>query len=338
MDWRGKKVLVTGGAGPIGSHLVDALVKRRASVKVVDDLSTGKRDNLKTLLSTGMVPIVQADLRDPMVAHEATAGRDFVFHLAAAHGGRGYVDSHPGECATNFGLDGTVFRSCRENKVGKVVFASSGCIYPLNMQTDPNKITKLKESMAGPPFSPDGTYGMAKLAAEETLRAFFKEWGMKSVSLRYFTVYGPRCGLSHAVMAILARYYTQQPKIEAWGNGSQVRNWTYISDIVEGTILAAEMVDNGKAINLGTTESITVKQCMEYASQIFEHDAPHAFKPDMPVGPLARVCDNALAKELLGWEPQVPFKEGVRLTAEWMANHLDKEETRKLLSGDLTAR
>src|SRR5712691_11373940 len=126
MNWSGKKVLVTGGASFIGSHLVEALLERGAWVRVVDDLSSGKREHLQHRLHNGTIDFVHGDLRDLGVAQKAVEGMNIVFHLAADHGGRGYVDLHQAACATNLLLDGLVFRACYQAKVEKVVYASSG--------------------------------------------------------------------------------------------------------------------------------------------------------------------------------------------------------------------
>src|SRR6266511_2638224 len=128
MDWHGRKVLVTGGASFIGSHLVEALLKRGAWVRIVDDLGSGKLEHIQPHLQNGGAQFVKANLRDPGVAERAVEGMSIVFHLAADHGGRGYVDLHQAACATNLVLDGIVFRACRKASVEKVVYASSGCV------------------------------------------------------------------------------------------------------------------------------------------------------------------------------------------------------------------
>src|SRR6266508_1474753 len=127
MTWNGRMVLVTGGASFIGSHLVDALLKRGARVRVVDDLSSGRLNNVEAYVKEGRLELLQNDLRDSGVAERAVEGISVVFHLAADHGGRGYVDLHQAACATNLALDGGLFLAAREAGVQKVVFASSGC-------------------------------------------------------------------------------------------------------------------------------------------------------------------------------------------------------------------
>jgi nucleoside-diphosphate-sugar epimerase len=339
VNWEGRNVLVTGGASFIGSHLVDALVARGASVRVVDNLSSGRLDNIKTQLDAGRVEFLKADLLEPGVAHEAVQGADVVFHLAADHGGRGYVDLHQAACATNLALDGMLFNACYRAAVGKVVFASSGCVYPNSLQTNPKEEVYLTEDLVGPPYEADNMYGWAKLMGELTLRAYYRDWGMKSACCRYFTVFGPRGHENHAVIAMIARSFVDQNPFVVWGNGQQVRNWTFVDDIVRGTILAAESIDDGTAVNLGTMERTrvvdAVREVLRYTGK--EH-LQLKFHPEMPTGPMNRVADNSLAKKMLGWEPQVKFIDGLHQTTDWYYHEKDRDEVMASLGVRLTER
>ncbi len=164
MDWSTRKTLITGGASFIGSHLVDALLERGASVRIIDDLSSGHLSNIQGHLEKGEVEFVEADLRTPGIAQQAVDGIDVVFHLAADHGGRGYVDLHQAACATNMALDGMLFLACREASVEKIVYASSGCVYPNFLQNDPKEEIYLTEDKVVPPYDADNLYGWAKLS------------------------------------------------------------------------------------------------------------------------------------------------------------------------------
>jgi len=336
--WTGKLALVTGGASFIGSTLTDQLLARGAMVRIVDDLSSGHLDNIRGHLGGGHVDFLHADLREPGVARAAMHGVDTLFHLAADHGGRGYVDLHQAGPASNFFLDGLVFAEALRAKVKKVVFASSGCVYPNFLQSDTHKEIYLTEDMTKGPKDADNTYGWAKLMGEITLQAYAKEHGMGSASCRYFTVYGPRGVENHAVIAMIARAFLGQNPFEIWGDGSQIRNWTYIDDIVEGTILAGEKINDGTAINLGTMERITVLECAKMVCDFTKHKAEIKKRPDMPTGPLNRVADNAFAKRLLGWEPKVPFREGLKRTIDWYYSTKDRKEVERIFGRMLTER
>ncbi len=338
MEWKDRSVLVTGGTSFIGSRLVDALLERGARVRVIDDLSSGRLENIRARIETGQVALMQADLKQPGVAERAVEGISVVFHLAADHGGRGYVDLHQAACATNLMLDGMVFAACRKAGVEKVVYASSGCVYPNHLQADPNEILYLTEDMVGPPYDADNMYGWAKLMGEMTLRSYYRDWGMKSASCRYFTVYGPRGVENHAVIAMIARAFIGQDPFVVWGTGEQVRNWTYIDDIVRGTILAAEHIDDGTAVNLGTMERIKVIDAVQEVLRYTSRKAKIEFHPEMPTGPLNRVADNSLAKELLGWQAEVKFMEGLHRTIDWYFSTKKQDQVSGVLERMLTER
>ena len=331
-DWTGRATLVTGGASFIGSALVDELVARGANVRVVDDLSSGRLENIQQHVERAAVEFIEDDLRRPGAGERAVEGTSVVFHLAADHGGRGYVDLHQAPCASNLALDGNLFLACRAAAVDKVVYASSGCVYPNFAQADPNEEIYLREELADePPFDADNMYGYAKLMGELSLKAYAREWGIKSASCRYFTVYGERGKEDHAVMAMIARAFVEQSPFLVWGNGEQVRNWTYVGDIVRGTILAAERIDDGTAVNLGTMERTrvidAVREVLRYTGKELEIE----FQPEMPTGPMNRVADNARARQLLGWEPQMSFREGLHRTIDWYFAEKEPVEVRELL-------
>jgi nucleoside-diphosphate-sugar epimerase len=338
MDLNGAPTLVTGGTSFIGSHLVERLLERGATVRVVDNLSSGRLENVRPFIDTGAVEFIEGDLLDQGIARKVLEGMRLVFHLAADHGGRGYVDLHQSACATNLALDGMLFEAAAQASVEKIVYASSGCVYPNFRGQDPNEMLYLTEDMVGPPFDADNMYGWAKLMAEMTLQSYVRERGMKAASCRYFTVYGERGKEDHAVIAMIARAFIKQDPFVVWGNGEQIRNWTYVGDIVEGTIRAAETIDDGTAVNLGTMERTRVIDAVHEVMQHTGHEAEVELHPEMPTGPLNRVADNALAKKLMDWEPSVSFIDGLHRTIDWYYSTKDASEVAASLEGSLTER
>lgn len=339
MDWSSKRILVTGGASFIGRHLVDRLLQLGARrIRIVDDLSSGELTNIDHFLESGAIELMRADLLEPDVPRDAVSGIDLVFHLAAIHGGRGYVELHQAECAKNLTLDGMLIKAAHEAGVEKFVFASSGCVYPNYLQQDLGWELYLTEDMVGPPYDADGAYGWAKLMAELTLRAYHERYGMRSASCRFFTVYGEHGVENHAVMAMIARSFIGQDPFEVWGDGRQLRNWTYVGDIVDGMVLCAERIDDGTAVNLGTSERTSVLEAVQEVLRYTGHRAEIRLRPDMPTGPLNRIASNRLARELLGWEPRVRFIDGLHRTVDWYFASRDRDQVRGYLDRMLTDR
>lgn len=339
MNWPMQHVLVTGGASFISSHLIDHLVAKGARrVRVVDDLTSGRLANIQHHIDAGIVEFRREDLLHPGVAQRAVEGIDVVFHLAAIHGGRGFVDLHQAACAQNLAMDGMLVKAAYEAGVGKFVFASSGCVYPNFIQQDVTKELYLTEEMVGPPYDADNMYGWAKLMTEMTLQAYHKDFGFKSASCRFFTVYGERGVENHAVIAMIARAFVKQNPFEVWGDGTQIRNWTYVGDIVSGMVLAAEKIDDGTAINLGTEERTRVIDAVHEVLRVTGHQADIKLLTHMPTGPLNRVASNRLARELLGWEPKMKFMDGLHRTIDWYFGEKKREDVGGYLAEMLTER
>ena len=341
--WKDKSVLVTGGASFIGSHLVDRLVGYGANVRVADDLSSGKLENLDLSLSS--VQFLEGDLRKSEFTALCMEGIEVVFHLAACHGGRGFIDSHPADCALNMVLDGTVFQEAFRAGVQKVCFASSACVYPVQHQVKPESesVIYLKEEWADPfkegCASSDGEYGWAKLMGEMMLRAYWKQYGLKSVSCRLFTAYGERENETHAVIALIAKAFVKMDPYEIWGDGQQDRNFTYVGDIADGMIRAAEEVEDASAVNIGTAEHIKI---IDSARMIFDATGfnPNEIFFDLskPVGVYSRAADLTRTRAVLGWEPQTKFHDGLNRTIEWYFKTRDRSEVTERMGLLLTER
>jgi len=321
--WKSKRVVVTGGASFIGSHLVDRLVELEADVTVVDNFSSGKIENLQKSIS--MIKIVKMDLEfdDFNDIVKVFEGNDIVFHLAAVHGGRGYIETHPADVTSNLVIDHRTFEASLKAGVEKVVYASSACVYPPRLQSKVGSDYLLNEGDSDPfkldeYLSADVEYGWAKLMGEIQLIAFVKQYGLKGVSLRFVTVYGPRENETHAIIALIYKTLENMDPFIIWGSGEQERDFTYVSDIVEGMILAAEKVDDGSPINLGTGRKYKIKYVAEKIFEIMNwRPSKIIYDTSKPIGVLSRGLDITRAKQLLGWKPKVSLEEGLRKTIEW---------------------
>jgi len=321
--YEGRRVLVTGGASFIGSHLVDKLVKLGAEVTVIDNLSSGRLDNLQD--SINKIKFFKVDLEYAPFDKLARLfkGHELVFHLAAVHGGRGFIDTHPADVCSNFVIDHRTFEASYRAGVEKVLYASSACVYPPELQAKVGSEYLLREedsdiSNPGNFLSADREYGWTKLMGELQLLAFIKQYGLKGCSVRFVTVYGPRENETHAIIALIYKAFERMDPYVIWGTGEQERDFTYVEDIVEGTLLAAEKIDDGRPINLGTGRRYKLK---EVAEKIFEimgwRPKKIIFDTSKPVGVMSRALDIRRAWELLGWRPRFSLEEGLRRTIEW---------------------
>lgn len=340
--WRNKNVVLLGGASLIGTHLAQKLMTTHdiKSLKIVDDLSAGKRSNVNSLLGN-IVSFQRADLRDYQKALEAVWYADIVFHLAAQHGGRGYVASHDVELYDNLDLDATIFRACADARVEKVIFSSSACAYPVDLQTNSNDLIYLSEDLIDYKNirQADGAYGMEKLIGEAMLDAYIEKGYFKGCSTRSFTVYGPLMGESHAIAALIAKTLIKQSPLEIWGDGEQIRNWTYVEDNINGALLAAEYLDRG-AINIGIEERLTPNIAIDVIWDILgiQYIPDEIIRnPLKPVGPRNRVADATKLKSL-GWKPEFTFEEGLRKTIDWYVATHNVDDLKKDLERKLTER
>jgi nucleoside-diphosphate-sugar epimerase len=332
---KGKLVLVTGGASFIGSHLVDTLLKMGAYVRVADDFSSGKLKNLEYPLTSSCqrrwvhdkLTVYEGNLKEKSFTKRMVDGVDVVFHLAALHGGRGYIDTHPAECSSNMILDQLVFEETCKAGVDRLCFASSACVYPAYLQDQARSNYLLKEDDADPfvrdkAFA-DLEYGWAKLMGEMGLKAYHKEYGMKTAAVRIFTAYGPRENETHAIIALIAKTFIKMDPFDIWGSGEQDRNFTYVQDIVDALLLASEKITDGSAVNAGRDDRITLN---EAAKIVFEITGwrPKKISHDLskPQGVASRAADLTRAQKVLKWKPKVFYEEGFRKTIDWyFANH-----------------
>jgi len=328
MSFDGERVLVTGGASFIGSHLVENLVERDADVRVADDFSSGTDENLAAVRDE--IEVASGNLKHRQFADEATEGIDRVFHLAADHGGRGYISNYPANCATNMALDNTVFEAAVENGVDKITFASSACTYPTDIQQEKRPLHEDMVSFdeRGGAYA-DETYGWAKLMGERSLQAFHEQYGVDASAVRIFTAYGPRENETHAIVALIAKAYAEQDPYQIWGDGEQTRNFTYVSDIVSALVLANEKITDATPVNAGIPDYISINEVVEAIFDYIDWEPDEINRmTDKPVGVRHRAADTSRAEELLGWEPEYTLEDGMAETIDWYVENRDKEYVR----------
>ena len=324
--WKHKRVVVTGGASFIGSHLVDRLVDLDAKVTVIDNFSSGTLENLSK--SQHRINIIKIDLEWCNLNEVTDAFKDheIVFHLAATHGGRGYINAPPADVSSNFAIDHHVFEASLKTNIEKVVSASSACAYPPKLQGTADSNYLLREDDSNPfklnePLSADIEYGWAKLIGEIQLIAFIKQYGLNGCNLRFVTAYGPRENETHAIIALIYKAFEKMDPYYIWGTGEQDRDFTYVSDIVEGAVQAAEKVTDGTPINLGTGIRYKIK---DVAAKVFDvigwKPRKIVFDTSKPVGVATRALDITRAKKLLNWEPKISLEEGLQKTVNWHIN------------------
>jgi UDP-glucose 4-epimerase len=330
-EWADERVLVTGGASFIGSHLVEDLVTRGARVRVADDLSSGEQTNLAAVEED--IELLVGDLKHRSFTDQATTGIDTVFHLAADHGGRGYIANSPANCATNMALDNIVYESAVDNGVGRISFASSACTYPTDIQHEQRP---LQEDMVsfderGGAYA-DEVYGWAKLMGERSLQAYEEQHDIDASIVRIFTAYGPRENETHAIVALMAKAYAGQDPFQIWGDGEQTRNFTYVEDITQALRLAAEEVTDGTPVNAGISRYVSINEVVEAIFDRLNWEPSEiSYQTDKPVGVRHRAADTTRAEELLSWEPAFTVEEGIDRTLEWYTNARDREKVHENL-------
>lgn len=309
------KSLVTGGCGFIGSHLVEALVKKGHQVVVLDNLIKGKKSSIQYLIDSGQVTFIEGDIRCRDVVDEAMQGVDYVFHTAAVHVVRSAKS--PMEC-NQVNIDGSlnVFQSALQNDVKKVIFSSSSSIYgnPLKLPMNEKDQTY-----------PAEPYGSAKQHCEYLLRHLERK-GLKWIALRYFNVYGERQA-AHAFYTTVVIHFIKRvmngeaPIID--GKGDQSMDFTHVSDVVRANILAMESEVVNEVFNVGTGVSTSVAEIAEIIIKALNKNIKPIFR-DRDVFVTRRQADTSKAKQKLNFETKVGVLEGLTEVAREIAAHPDK--------------
>jgi nucleoside-diphosphate-sugar epimerase len=341
-SYRGRTVLVTGGASFIGSHLVDRLLDAGAEVYIIDDFSSGRRENVPSLPEKA---IIEIDLANRELTLERFPECEYVFHLAAVHGGRGFIDTFPDQVLVNLAIDNNLYTAAAHVGSHHVIHASSACVYPTTLQADASSRHLLAESEAGflipgQAFA-DGAYGWAKLMGEYQAWQFALQSRFRASSARIFTAYGERENESHAAIALIAKALLKVDPYPIWGDGTQTRNFTYVADTVRGLLLLGTRDDDEpfRAVNVGSSQHHTVKEFIETVfGQLDWTPNDLELQTWRPVGVASRASDNTLIRGLFDWEPETPLPDGVRRTLAWYADRADRPSTADELEDLLLAR
>ena len=296
------KYLVTGGAGFIGSNLVDRLIKEGNEVKIIDNLSTGKKENINP-----KADFYHLDISDFKKIKHLFKDIDYVFHLAAIPSVPLSVEDPIGTSLVNILGTVNVFKAAIDAKVKRIIFISSSAVYG-NQKTLP-----LKEDMKPDPISP---YGLQKLIGEQTARLFVKLCKVPIICLRYFNVYGPRTDFNSDYGLVVGKFLklkAQNKPLTIFGDGQQTRGFCYVDDVVDANIKAvkSKKLKGGEVINISSKESYSVNYLAKLIGGKIQ------YLPQRAGDVLHTKADIILAKDLLDWQPKVSFAQGLKKTIQW---------------------
>jgi UDP-glucose 4-epimerase len=309
------KALVTGGAGFIGSNLVERLLREGRAVRVLDNFATGRRENLAAL--DGKFELVEGDIQSYERVHNAVRGCEVVFHQAALPSVPRSIQDPLTSNAANVTGTLNVLLAARDEGVERVVYASSSSAYG-----DSPELPK-RESMPALPISP---YAVAKLAGEGYCRAFCEVYGLQTVALRYFNVFGPRQDPQSQYAAVIPRFILAflagQPPV-VYGDGEQSRDFTYVDNVVEANLHAAQ-ADRvaGRVFNVATGSRISLNAMLDQLRSLTGRAIEAEYVPSRAGEVKHSLADISEATARLGYRPQVDFAQGLRMTFNWYAERV----------------
>jgi len=304
------KVLVTGGAGFIGSNLVDGLLKEGYEVRVLDNFATGRRANLDHC--RGDIELIEGDIRDQEIVEDAVAGIEMILHEAALPSVPRSIHAPVTTNAVNIGGTLKLLSSAQRAGVRRIIQASSSSVYGNTVELPKH------EDMTPKPMSP---YAVTKLTGELYLKVFADLYGMETLAIRYFNVFGPRQDPTSQYSGVIAKFMTAaatDTKYTINGDGSQARDFTYIDNVVRGNLLALKAPElHGDAINVACGGKYSLLDLIEAINKAANVDLPVEFAPNRAGDVKYSMAAIEKAKQLIGYEPIVEFEEGIRRTYEW---------------------
>lgn len=324
--WDGKRVLVTGGAGFIGSHVVEELFRRGRNVKVsIADLPSRKRrENLGALAKK--VRFVSAELTDEADCRRACKGQDVVINMAARVAGVRYNSAHPATMfRQNMLLAANMIEAARLSGAERFLVVSTACVYPRHVTIPTPETEGFKDS---PEVTNEG-YGWAKRMAEYLGAAYKQEFGMKVAIARPYNAYGPRDHFedpdAHVIASLIRRVARGDDPVPVWGDGKSTRAFLYVEDAARGLLDVCEKYPECDPVNLGTDEEVSIAQLAGTIVRVAGSKAKLVFDPSKPSGQPRRNCDTRKAREKAGFTAQVRLEEGLRRTIEWYRAFLGKK-------------
>jgi nucleoside-diphosphate-sugar epimerase len=306
----GEHYLVTGGAGFIGSHIVEALVRQGERVRVLDNLITGKRSNLEHLASR--IEFIEGDIRDLETTRRAVEGVNVIFHEAAIPSVPRSVNDPLLNHESNINGTFNVLLAARDAGVRRLVYAASSSAYG-----EKGTGAKIEDQLPNP-LSP---YAAAKLVGEYYCQVFTHVYGLETVALRYFNVFGPRQDPSSPYSGVISKFITSllggEPPV-VFGDGEQSRDFTYVANVVDANLRAAEAPDAaGRVINLGVNQRTTLNQLLAELQKIIGANLTPIYESPRIGDVRHSLADITLAEQLLGFKPIVGLTEGLRYTVDW---------------------
>jgi GDP-D-mannose 3',5'-epimerase len=318
-----KKVIVCGGGGFIGGHLIADL--RRQGVKEIRSVDIKPLSEWYQVFPD--VENLQLDLQKRDACDRSLQGASLVYNLAADMGGMGFIENNKALCMLSVLINTHLLMAAKEAGVERFFYASSACVYNADKQRDPN-VTALKEADAYPAMPEDG-YGWEKLFSERMCRHFREDYGLKTRVARFHNVYGPLGtwdGGREKAPAAVCRKVIQaklsgKHEIEIWGDGKQTRSFMYIDDCLKGveTILASDILE---PINLGSSELVSINQLVDIVEEIAGIKLKRSYNLKAPKGVNGRNSDNTLIKKYLGWEPNIRLRDGMEKTYRWIHDQM----------------
>ena len=302
--------LVTGGAGFIGFHLVEELVRRGEQVRVLDNFSTGKRENLVPFLDR--IELIEGDVRSYHIVREAVQGVDYVLHQGALPSVPRSINDPITTNEVNVGGTLNILDAARDAGVRRVVYASSSSVYGANQELPK------REDMMPQPISP---YAVSKLAGERYCHVFSRTYGLETVALRYFNVFGPGQDPRSAYSAFIPKCIVGMmagQELEIYGDGEQSRDFTYVSNVVEANLRAVRAAGvGGEVFNVACGHSLSLNQVVEHIRRALGCQGNVAYGPPRSGDVLHSLADIGRARERLGYEPVIPAGEGLERVVAW---------------------